>query len=101
MSARGTVAAETSISTENTRYSRAGKPAPAGRPRNGLLLRVDQRRTLRDEILCHLMERVLIGGVRWDRMLDKPALMKLLPVCQYVVGKRYPDRAPGIARRID
>ena len=53
------------------------------------------------EIIRHLLQRVLeLDGRRIDE-LDQTALMELLAMRKHVVGKRYADRAAGVARHVD
>jgi hypothetical protein len=63
-------------------------------PLNGL-----QRVALRHEIVRRAVKRVLIWTL--DGSFDQPALVELLAVCQHVGDDRDPDRAAGVARRID
>jgi len=60
-------------------------------PLNSLLMRLDQRATLGNEIVRHLVQRILILHARRDRLADKHALMELLAVPQHIGGERYSE----------
>jgi len=66
-------------------------------PGEGLLLCLHKGAALRGEITGHLLEGILVGDARRDRMLGKPALVKLLPVSKDVRSERHADRAAGVA----
>src|SRR5215469_2805709 len=70
-------------------------------PVDRLLMRLGERAAMGGEVARHLVQRVLVLDARRDRMLDEPALMKLLAMRLYVRDDRDADRAAGIARRVD
>jgi len=70
-------------------------------PGNRLHRRFGGRGALTDEIVRHLVQRVLILDARWQGLVDEPGLMKLLAAPQHVGDQGNADRAAGIARRID
>ena len=64
-------------------------------------MRLGQCAAMSDEIVRHLLQRVLILDARRDRIIDEPALMELLAMRQHIGDERDADRAPGIARRVE
>lgn len=72
-------------------------PYPGNRP----LLRVEERAAMRNEIVRHLLQRILVLNARGSRMLDEPALVKLFAMRHHVGDERNADRSAGIAGRID
>ena len=55
--------------------------------RNRLVLRLDQRAALADEIARHLVQRILILSARRQRLVDEHVLMEL-PAAPQDVGVR-------------
>jgi hypothetical protein len=70
-------------------------------PLNGLVKGLPQRAPLGDEIVRHLVQCILISDGRRGGLADQHVLMELLAVPQHIVGERDPDRAAGIARRVE
>src|SRR6201987_3304529 len=64
-------------------------------------MRLDQGAALDDEVVRHLVQRVLVRDARRDRLADEHVLMELLAIPQRVGDERDADRAAGIARGVE